>query len=311
MGLEHQFWEEQPPPYYNEPYPSQYAYPNLGYGGFHYDYTPPPPYTYDPYPQHNPQSPYFQTPYQYHHPPPYTPPQDAYQHELPSTYTTFFPTNEPFLSHQCETFPPLTQDHQDLQVLLQEQEGSQRTQRRIMATIDEAVNRLILLRSSDQGIPLEECEGSTKACSEEKSVEPQGEEEGLELEVQQEKDSEVCEPEERRGELREVDQYEDSIINDFLSSLINPLDYPNEHLPIELEKDMEVDFSQPPCCDVSDGEEEEEVGKEGVDNQKHIEWVAISPISFIGPHQYAILESGYQLKVPLGLVHGGGRSSGC
>ncbi|RYR19855.1 hypothetical protein Ahy_B03g064750 [Arachis hypogaea] len=50
MGLEHQFWKEQPPPYYNEQNPPQYAYPNQGDGGFHFDYTPPPPYTYNPYP---------------------------------------------------------------------------------------------------------------------------------------------------------------------------------------------------------------------------------------------------------------------
>ena len=53
-----------------------------------------------------------------------------------------------------------------------------------MATIAEAVNRLVLLRSSDQGIPLEECEGSTKDYSEEENMQPQGKEEELEHELQ-------------------------------------------------------------------------------------------------------------------------------
>ncbi|RYR20196.1 hypothetical protein Ahy_B03g065290 [Arachis hypogaea] len=179
-----------------------------------------------------------------------------------------------------------------------------------MAIIAEVVKHIVLSYSSDQDIPLEKCEGSTKPCSEEESMEPQGKEGGLELKVQQEGESEVCEPEERKGELRVIDQDEDSIIDDFLFSLINPLKDPNEPLPLELEKDMKVDFSRPPCYDESDREEEEEVGEKGVDNQKHIEWVVISPMSFIGPHQYAILETNYQLKVFLGLVSGGERSVG-
>ncbi|RYR66954.1 hypothetical protein Ahy_A03g013161 [Arachis hypogaea] len=34
-------------------------------------------------------------------------------------------------------------------------------------------------------------------------------------------------------------------------------------------------------------------------------------MNFIGPHQYAILEINYQLKVLLGVLHGGERSAGC
>ncbi|RYR38768.1 hypothetical protein Ahy_A09g043948 [Arachis hypogaea] len=123
MGLEHQFWEEQPPPYYNEQYLSQYTYPTQGYGRFHYDYTPSPTYAYNPYPQHNPQSPYFQTAHHHHITPSYIPPQDIHQHESPLTYTTFLPNYEPHSLPQCEAFPPLTQDRQDLQAFLQEQEG--------------------------------------------------------------------------------------------------------------------------------------------------------------------------------------------
>ncbi|XP_016199639.1 uncharacterized protein LOC107640643 [Arachis ipaensis] len=41
----------------------------------------------------------------------------------------------------------------------------------------EAVNRLVLLRSSDQGTPFEECEGAIEGCSEEESMEPQEKEE--------------------------------------------------------------------------------------------------------------------------------------
>ncbi|XP_015944536.1 FK506-binding protein 3-like [Arachis duranensis] len=123
-----------------------------------------------------------------------------------------------------------------------------------MATIAEAVNRLVLLRSSDQGTPLEQCEESTNEYSEEENMEPQGKEEGLEHDIQQEEEKEVCEPEENKEELGEIDQDEDSIIDDFLSSLVNPLNDPNEPLPIEFERDMEVDFSQPPCYDLSDGE---------------------------------------------------------
>ncbi|XP_057747448.1 uncharacterized protein LOC130966647 [Arachis stenosperma] len=260
MGLGHNFLEEQPPLYHIEQSLHQYAYPNLGYGGFHYDYTPPPLYTYDPYPQHNPQSPYFQTLHHHTYTPPYIPPQDTFQHESPPTYTTFFPTNEPSLLPNGEAFSPLAQDHQDLQAFLQEQEEFRRTQGQFVATIAKAVNRLVLLRSSNQNTSLEECEGSTKDWSEEENMEPQGKEEGLELEVQLEEEREVCEPEERKEELKEVDQDEDSIIHDFLSSLINPLDDPNETIPIEFERDMEVDFSQPPCYDLSDGKEE--VGKE-------------------------------------------------
>jgi len=92
----------------------------------------------------------------------------------------------------------------------------------------------------------------------------------------------------------------------FLSSLINPLNDPIDPLSIEFERNMEVDFSQPPCYDVSDGEDEE-----GVDNQEHIERETILPLSFIGPHQYAILEMDYQLKVLLGLVQGRGKDGGC
>ncbi|RYQ91081.1 hypothetical protein Ahy_B09g096947 [Arachis hypogaea] len=175
-----------------------------------------------------------------------------------------------------------------------------------MAIMAEAVNRIVLSHSSDQDIPLKECKGSTKPYSEEESMHPQGKEEGLELEVQQEGESEICEPEERKGELGEIDQDEDSIIDDFLSSLINPLKDPNGPLPIEFERDMEVDFSQPPCYNLSDGEEE--VGEEAIPVQEHIEWVAISPMSFIGPHQYAFLETDYQLK--FFLVHGRKRSVG-
>ncbi|QHN99808.1 uncharacterized protein LOC110269975 [Arachis ipaensis] len=140
-------------------------------------------------------------------------------------------------------------------------------------------------------------------------MESQEKEEGLELEVQQKEESEVCEPEERKGELGETDQDEDSIIDDFLSSLVNPLNEPNEPLSIEFEGHMEVDFSQHPCYDLSDGEEK--VGEEATPFQEHIEWVAISPLSFIGLHQYAILETDYQLKVLLGLLHGEKRSVGC
>ena len=48
-----------------------------------------------------------------------------------------------------------------------------------MATIAEAVNRLVLLRSSDQDTSLEKYEGSTKELSEEENVELQGKEEEL------------------------------------------------------------------------------------------------------------------------------------
>ncbi|RYR03588.1 hypothetical protein Ahy_B06g082639 [Arachis hypogaea] len=178
-----------------------------------------------------------------------------------------------------------------------------------MGTIAEAVNRIILSCSSDQGIPLEECGGSTKDYGEEESMEPQGEEEGLEHDMQQEGESRVLELEERKGELREIDQDEDSIIDDFLSSLIKPLNDPNEPLPIDFERDMEVDFLQPPYYNMSDWEEE--VSEEGTPVQEHIEWVAISPMSFIGPHQYGILETDYQLKIFLRLVHGGGKGVGC
>ena len=91
--------------------------------------------------------------------------------------------------------------------------------------------------------------------------------------------------------------------------MVNPLNEPNEPLPIELEGDMKVGFSQPPRFDLSDGEEE--VGEEAIPFQEHIEWVVISPMNFIGPHQYAILETNYQLKVLLGLVHGGGSGLSC
>ncbi|RYR25304.1 hypothetical protein Ahy_B02g058994 [Arachis hypogaea] len=94
MGLEHKFWKEQPPLYYNEPNPPHYAYPNQGYDGSHLDYAPPPPYTYVPYPKHNPQSPYFQIPHQYQQPHSYIPPLNTCQHESPPTYTTFLPNYE-------------------------------------------------------------------------------------------------------------------------------------------------------------------------------------------------------------------------
>ena len=71
-----------------------------------------------------------------------------------------------------------------------------------MATIAEAVNRLVLLRSSDQGTPLEECEGAIEGCSEEERMEPQGKEEEIEHELEQEGESGVFEPEERKRELR-------------------------------------------------------------------------------------------------------------
>ncbi|RYR08674.1 hypothetical protein Ahy_B05g076474 [Arachis hypogaea] len=174
-----------------------------------------------------------------------------------------------------------------------------------MATIAEAVSHLVLLRSSDQGIPLEECEGSTKDCSEDERIEPQEKEEELEHELKQEEEGGISEPEERKGELREIDQDVDSIIDNFLSTLVNPLNDLNEPLPIEFERDMEVDFSQPTCYDLSDGEEEKKVGEEAIPVQEHIEWVTISSMSFIGPHQYAILEMDYQLKIFLGLLHGG------
>ncbi|RYR49431.1 hypothetical protein Ahy_A07g035922 [Arachis hypogaea] len=89
-----------------------------------------------------------------------------------------------------------------------------------MATLAEAVNRLVLLCSSDQGTSLEECEGSTKECSEEENVEPQGKEEGLDLKLQQQEEKEVFDLGERKGELGEIDQNVDFIVDDFLSALL-------------------------------------------------------------------------------------------
>ncbi|KAL4329603.1 hypothetical protein AHAS_Ahas13G0316600 [Arachis hypogaea] len=112
-----------------------------------------------------------------------------------------------------------------------------------MATIAEAVNQLVSLRSCNQETPINECGGSTEKCNEKENLELQGEEKELEHELQQEEVVEIIGIEEVVGELREIDQEVDFIINDFLSTLTNPLDDLVEHSPIEFGFDVEVDFT--------------------------------------------------------------------
>ncbi|RYQ92232.1 hypothetical protein Ahy_B09g098417 [Arachis hypogaea] len=314
--LEKRWREEESSPCYNEPNPSPspplYEYQTKGY---------------ERYPIHNPQPPNPQAPpytppwnqnvytpcYQPYKPHPYTPPQYLHSHDTPSNYTTFLPTFEPSFPPQYEVFQPLPQEEQDLQAFFQEQEGFRRTQGEFVATIAEALNRLASLRSSNQDIPLEECGGATKKCSkEEENMEPQRKEEGLEQELQQEEEGRACETEEVNGELREFDQEVDCIINDFLSTLVNPLNDLEEPSTLEFERDKE-ELKK-------DGEEEvitqevEAIVQELnriTPPQGQIEWVTISSMSSIGPYQFALLETDYQLKVLLGVLNGQGLDVGC
>ncbi|KAL4371733.1 hypothetical protein AHAS_Ahas06G0195300 [Arachis hypogaea] len=105
----------------------------------------------------------------------------------------------------------------------------------MMATITEAVHHLVSLRLCDQSTPIDECGRSTKECKEEKNLELQGEEEEL---------------------------------NDFLSTLINPLDDLVEPSLVEFEMDVDIDLMQPPRYDLSDGKDLEDIGEEAFEFEK-------------------------------------------
>jgi len=61
--------------------------------------------------------------------------------------------------------------------------------------------------------------------------------------------------------LEEVGQATSPPIYDDSASTYNPFELDGS-FPIELEIDVEVDFTQPPIYDLSDGEELEEIGEE-------------------------------------------------
>lgn len=62
-------------------------------------------------------------------------------------------------------------------------------------------------------------------------------------------------------ELEEVVQAPSSPISDDSTSTCDPFEL-DESFPIELGIDVEVDFTQPPIYDLSDGEELEDIGEE-------------------------------------------------
>ncbi|RYR09411.1 hypothetical protein Ahy_B05g077727 [Arachis hypogaea] len=236
--------------------------------------------------------------------PPYTPPQYPHPHDIPPNHTTFFPIIEPLFPPKDEVLHPLLQEQQDLQAFFQEQEGFRKKQGEFIATIAESVNRFALLCSTTQDIPLEEGGGSSKECREEENMEPQGKEETLGQELQQEEKDNTSESEEVNGDLREFDQEVDSIINDFLSTLVNPLNDLEEPSTLEFEREREE----------LEKRGEEEVITQEVEafmeepnritpTQGQIEWVTISSMNFTGPHQFAILETDHQLKALLGVLN--------
>jgi len=97
----------------------------------------------------------------------------------------------------------------------------------------------------------------------------------LKQELQQEEEVEIIGTEKVVGELREIDREVDSIISDFLSTLINPLDDLVEPSPVEFEKGVDINFMQPPRYDLRDREELEDIGEEAFEFEEAWQEVGI------------------------------------
>jgi len=129
-------------------------------------------------------------------------------------------------------------------------------QGKAVASLTKVISQLASLCSTIQDTLIVKYGGLVEEHNEKENLEIQGKEEELKQELHQEEEVEVIDVKEVDKELRKIDQEVNSIISDFLSTLINPLDDLVEPSSIGLESDVKEGV-QPPKHMVNDKELEE------------------------------------------------------
>ncbi|QHN86212.1 uncharacterized protein DS421_16g544120 [Arachis hypogaea] len=300
---------QEPPPYTYESYPQHEPQP-YSQASFHQT----PPYDLDSFPPYQPPfepyEPYMEPPFQYQYsqePPQYTPPL-SYQEEPPSYYEPFFQDNEP-------SYPPQSSMDEILSLILQGQGEMQRETLEFVATLTKVVSTLASQYLSTQSTPTVTCGESIEKHKErlETPVEIEGcyfvleqleepmiieeEEEVVEdlgdaeppwkprVEKNLSKKSEFdveeeCAQPPRHIPYEDLEEMEQKLSSlgdeDHASNLLGGESFEfEEPSPNEIESDVEVDFSQPPIYDLSDGEELDEIDEQRIGSEEAYEEVEV------------------------------------